>query len=114
MERRGYQETVRQCSWQPGPGGGVVQMARSCTGDTFQHGCRDWKRVDILPDEANSWPVLRRTRVSGAEGSFPVHQLNQLIVRDPGIIVFISIQMKYLTGVRYQVLTALSMNMAIS
>lgn len=53
-----------------------MQMARRGTGDAFQHGRRDSECVVILSDETNSWPVLRRACVSGAEGSVPIYQLN--------------------------------------
>lgn len=62
-------------------------MGRRSIGDAFQHGRRDGERVVILSDEANPWPVLRRAYVPGAEGSIPVHQLNQLLVRDPAMIL---------------------------
>lgn len=58
-------------------------MGSRGSGDASQHGRFDRERVAILPDEADSWPVLRRSGVSGSARWVPVHEPHQLLVSIP-------------------------------
>ena len=58
-------------------------MGRGGVRDAVQYGCYNGERIAVLPDEANSWPILRCSCVPEGQRWIPLHQPDQLLVCDP-------------------------------